>query len=203
MHSEVEQLASVLVDSPARSVSEVVRRCRAADALAALGPTAASAIPMLLRMLTVPVQVDCGLALRVAAAAALWKIGRQSSVAMPFLAWALKDEYWGVVGRAVEILAEIGHAAVVPDLIRLAERRMAHGPFHFEEMSTCVDKADTLPLMANIAIALGHCARGEWSGPSYLSEARTALIKLSTVDDDRVRNAAFSAISELENESVW
>ena len=141
---------------------------------------------------------DCGLVLRVAAAAALWKIDRNSSLAMPFLAWALKDEYWGVAPRAVEILAEIGRTAVVPDLIRLADRRLAHGPFYFEEFSSAAGGADSSSLLAAVSDAIGHCARGKWEGPSYLSEARDILMKLAAFDDDLVRASASRAMAQLE-----
>jgi HEAT repeat protein len=176
----------------------VGRRCQAADALAALGPEAAPALPALLRTLIVPVTVDCALALRVAAAAAVWKVARNSSEAIPFLAWALKDEYWGVAPRAVEILAEIGHAAVVPDLIRLAERRLAHGPFDFEKFSCIAGEGDSRPLLAAVADALGRCGRGCWEDPSYLSEARATLTKLASSDDERVRDAALRALAGRE-----
>ncbi len=170
--SEVEELASVLVDRPAKSVDEVFRRCRAADSLASLGPAAGLAVPALRRTLVVPVTVDCGLVLRVAVAAALWRVDRCWTLAVPFLTWALKDEFWGVAPRAVEILAEIGHPAVVPDLVRLAERRLSHAPFPFEAISSSADVADSRPLLAVVAEALGQCARGRWEGPSYSSQAR-------------------------------
>src|SRR4051812_44263067 len=120
----VGDLASLLSDEPARSPDDVFRRCQAADALVDLGPDALPALPALLRTLVVPVTVDCALALRVAAAAAVWKVGGRSDAALPFLAWALKDEYWGVARRAAEVLAEIGPAAVVPDLVRVAGCRL-------------------------------------------------------------------------------
>lgn len=197
MKTDVEQLASVLVDQPADSPDEVFRRCRAADSLSALGPSAGAAVPALLRTLIVRVNVDCGIALRVAAAVALWRVDRNWCLAAPFLTWALKDEYWGVAPRAVEVLGEIGHPAVVPDLIRLANRRLAHGPFHFEEFSGAVDKADSRSLLAAVAEAIGHCAQGPWDGPSYLSEARDVLMKLAAFDDDRVRKSASMAMAKL------
>jgi hypothetical protein len=195
--SEVERLASILVDEPARSPAEVFRRCQAADDLAALGPEATTALPALLRTLVVPVTVDCGLALRVAAAAAIWKVSHRFDVAIPFLAWALKDEYWGVAPRAVVALSEIGHAAVVPDLVRLAERRLDHGPFHFEMFSATAGEQDSEPLLAAVADALGRCARGQWEGRSYLGEARATLMKLAATEDGRVRAAASEALTGL------
>ncbi len=195
MTSRVDQLASVLTDEPANSPTEVFIRCRAADALADLGPKAAPAIPALRRTLVVPVTVDCGLALRVSAAAALWRASGHWNLAVPFLTWALKDEYWGVAPRAVEILAEIRHAAVVPDLIRLAERRIAHGPFPFEEFRN----AQSRPLLAALADAIGHCGRSRWEGPSYSSDALVMLSKLAAFDDERVRDAAVRALALLRD----
>lgn len=158
MASDIERLTSVLVDRPADSPQEVSRRCQAADALAALGPAAGEAVPALLRTLVVPVTVDCALALRVAAAAALWQITREWTLAVPILTWALKDEYWGDAPRAIKILAEIGHPGVVPDLIQLAQRRLSHGPFDFDKFPYVPDIGDSKPLLAAVADALGTCA---------------------------------------------
>jgi hypothetical protein len=199
--SEVERLASVLIDEPARSPDEVFRRCQAADGLAALGPRAESAVPAILRTLVVPVAVDGAVALRVAAAAALWKVSHRFDVAIPFLAWALKDEYWGVAPRAVAVLSEIGHAAVVPDLVRLAERRLSHGPLPFERFTTEDEGRDSEPLLAAVARALGRCAQGRWDGPSYSSEARATLSRLAACGDESVRSTALEALSRLEYEA--
>ena len=79
-----------------------------------------------------PVRCDCALVLRVAAAAAICRIGMIKHEALPVLAWALKDEYWGVAPDAVEVLTEVGEPFVVPDLVWLAERRLRYGPFDFE-----------------------------------------------------------------------
>jgi hypothetical protein len=196
---EVERLTSVLVDEPAGLPDEVFRRCQAADALAALGSAAGPALPALLRTLVVPVSVDCALALRVAAAAAVWRVSGQCEVALPFLAWALKDEYWGVAPRAVEILAEIGHAAVVPDLVRLAERRLSHGPFAFEEFTRVDGGQKSESLLAAVTEALGRCGRGRWNGASYASEARAMLTKLADSGDARVRDVALRALTGLED----
>ncbi len=197
--SELERLTSVLSNEPASSPAEVGLRCQAAEALAALGPAASSAVPALLQTLVVPITVDCALALRVAAAAAVWKVGHRCDVAIPFLAWALKDEYWGVAPRAVAVLSEIGHAAVVLDLVRLAERCLEHGPFHFETFSEAAGEQDSEPLLAAVADAIGRCARGRGEGRSYLGEARATLLKLAAFEDGRVRAAASEALSGLED----
>jgi hypothetical protein len=188
----------VLTDEPADSPEEVFRRCRAADDLARLGPAAVSALPALLRTLIVPVRVDCVLALRVAAAAAAWKVGGGFEPSLPVLTWALKDEYWGVAPRAIEVLAEIGHAAVVPDLVRLAERRLSHGPFFFEDDSRCAGVPEPEPLLGGVAKALGSCGRNQWDGLSYATEARAMLTRLADSADERVRVAALKALTNLE-----
>lgn len=196
--SKLERLRSVLSNEPACSPEEVGLRCQAADALAALGPAASGALPALLQTLVVPITVDCALVLRVAAAAAVWKVSHRCDVAIPFLAWALKDEHWGVAPRAVVVLSEIGHAAVVPDLVRLAERLLEHGPFDFERFSADAGEQDSEPLLAAVADAIGRCARSGWEGRSYLCEARATLLKLAAFEDVRVRAAASEALSVLE-----
>lgn len=194
MRSRIEELASVLVDQPAKSPDEVLRRCQAADALAAFGREAAPAVPALLRTLVVRVTVDCALILRVAVAVALWKIDGNLSLALPFLAWALKDEYFGVAPKAVETLDEIGHAAVVPDLIRLAERRLLNGPFHFETFERVSGHAKSRPFLAAIADALGSCAQGRSEGQPYAAAARAMLQRLAACDDEHIRDAAAKAL---------
>jgi HEAT repeat protein len=149
--------------------------------------------------LVVPVEVDCALALRVSAAAAIWRVGHTCDVAIPFLAWALKDEYWGVVPRAVEILAEIGHAGVVPDLVRLAERRLAHGPFRFEDVLLDCGENERKPLLAAVANALGRCGRGQWESPSHQAGARATLAVLAASGDQLVRDAALDALAGLDD----
>ena len=123
----MDNFVNILTDEPATTAREVFRRCAAVEALSRLGPAANSAMPVILRTLVVPVAVDCGLALRVAAAEAVWKVGGRHDLALPFLAWALKDEYWGVSRTAPQALGEMGYVAhdAVPDLVRLAERRYA------------------------------------------------------------------------------
>ena len=194
----VDRLASILVDEPARSPEEVFRRCEAADALSRIGPEAQSALPALLRTLVVPVTVDCGLALRVAAAAAIWKIGGRFDVAIPFLAWALKDEYWGVSYRAAEVLAEIGPAAVVPDLARVAERRLDRGPFAFERAEQIATGPKSRPFLVVIAAALGRCGRGLCNEGSYAPEAQSMLLRLAHGEDTEIRDAALQALARFE-----
>jgi HEAT repeat protein len=140
----------------------------------------------------------------VAAAAAIWRVGQNWSLAIPFLTWALKDEYWGVAPRGAEILAEIGHAAVIPDLVRLAERRRAHGPFVYEGASGGPEESDRRPLLAVVADALARCGGGSWEGPSYRSEAIATLSRLAGHGDERVREAALRALAELgEKGTFW
>ena len=195
--SKVARLAAALVDTPAKSFDEVVRRCRAADALAALGTEASAAIPALLRTLVVPVTVDCALALRVSAAAAIWKVSHQTTEAIPVLAWALKDEYWGLSPRAVEVLAEIGDCRVVPDLVWLADRLTNRGPLRFEIASRIGGLPEPEPLLAAVAVALGRCGLGKSDGESYAPEARAALAKMADSTDGRVRRAAQIALTGL------
>lgn len=195
--SRVARLVAVLADESAESPAEVFRRCQALDALAELRSEATQALPVIHRAFTVPVGVDCVLVLRVAAAAAAWRVGGECNLAVPVLAWALKDEYWGVAPRAAEILSEIGHAGVVPDLIRLAERRLAHGPFHFEAFASAAGGSAGRPLLAVVAEAIGWCGSGRWDGPSYESEARAILATLATNEDRRVRDAAAAALARL------
>jgi len=197
--TRVEQLVSILVDEPATSPGEVFRRCQAADDLAAIGWEANASVPALLRQLVIPVTVDCGLALRVAVAAAIWKISHRYDVSFPFLVWALKDEYWGVAPKAIEILTEIGSADAVPDLIWLAERRITNGPFYFEDER--YKTRTSIPFLASVAIALGRCAQGKVDGRSYSSEARVTLTKLAAYGDEQVRLSAIKALSSLNGET--
>jgi hypothetical protein len=90
----------MLPEERAGSPEEVFLRCQACEALSTMGDAAYAAMPALLRMLVVPVSVDCVLVLRVAAAEAVWKVGGRHDLALPFLAWALKDDYWGVSRKA-------------------------------------------------------------------------------------------------------
>jgi hypothetical protein len=107
------------------------------------------------------------LVLRVAAATAVWRVGGRHDPALPVLAWALKDEYWGVSRQAAEVIGEMGGLAhgATPDLVRLADRRLAHGPFRFEDYERAAG-AQTGPesLLAVVTTALGRCGRGSSTG---------------------------------------
>src|SRR5438128_717854 len=131
--TQVDELAVALSDTTADTPWEVFRRCEAADALGEMGPAAGAAIPALVRTLSVHVTVDCVLALRVAAARALWRIGRRADLALPHLIEALEDEDWGVARTVVEALSEMGEAGrpAAAGLVALAYKRVASGPFVF------------------------------------------------------------------------
>lgn len=179
----IAELVAALPDTPAESPWEVFRRCQAADALGAAGPSAAGAAA-LARMLTVRVTVDCVQALRVSAARALWRVGRWADLALPHLTLALQDDYWGVSRTAVETLAEMGEAGqpAASDLIALARRRLASGPFFFEQFVEAVGPGQPAPLLAAIATAIGRCAAAH-------PEARAALAEIARDPDERVRAA--------------
>ncbi|MCY2967727.1 MAG: HEAT repeat domain-containing protein [Planctomycetota bacterium] len=152
-------------------------------------------MPVILRTLVVPVTVDCGLALRVAAAEAVWKVGGRHDLALPFLAWALKDEYWGVSRTAAQALGEMGYVAhdAVPDLVRLAERRYAHGRFHFEEFEkVTATESKAGSLLAVVATALGRCGGG-----AHWREAHEMLKRLVVSHEEDVRSAATRALDDL------
>lgn len=187
---------AVLSDQRIDSYEELSRRCAALDTLGSLGSCAYVAMPAVQRMLFARVDVDCVLTLRVAAAAAAWRIDR-CDIALPVLAWSLKDEYWGAAWRALPVLTEAGRAEVVPDLVWLAERRLQRGPFLFELLP---GEAQREPLLALIARALGTCARGcDANGHTHRSEARAVLMKLAACDDERVRVEAVAATASLED----
>jgi hypothetical protein len=192
----VEKFIGILTDEPARTPQEVFRRCEAAEALAGLSPVAYAAMPALLRTLVVPVSVDCVLALRVAAAEAVWKVGGRHELALPFLAWALKDESWGVSRKAAQVLGEMGPVAhdAIPDLVRLADRRCAHGQFHFEGFEQVAGTV-SVPgsLLAVVATALGRCGRGVAHWPA----AHGMLTRLSASEEDDARTAAVRALDVL------
>jgi hypothetical protein len=94
------------------------------------------------------------------------------------------------------VLGDIGHAAVVPDLIRLAERRLAHGPFHFEKVSRIAGERVTQPFLVIIADALGRCGRGLSNGQSFAAEAKEMLAKLAETEDHRVCEAALEHLKD-------
>ncbi len=192
----VNNYTAVLTDEPARSPQEVFKRCEAAEALARLGPAAVAAMPSLLGTLVVPVSVDCGLVLRVAAAEAIWKVGGRHDLAVPFLAWALKDEYWGASRKAAQVLGEMGCVAhdAVPDLVQLANRRCAHGRFHFEEFEQIAGAvSEPGSLLAVVATALGRCGRGV----AHWHEAHAMLTRLTTSEEEDARTAAVRALDLL------
>ena len=101
-NTNLKELIAILVDHPAQTPAEVFRRCEALEHLFASGSASLDALPAIIRSLVVQVSVDCVLALRVAAAEAVWKIGGRRDLALPFLAWALKDEDWSVSRKAAE-----------------------------------------------------------------------------------------------------
>lgn len=192
----VKDYIGMLTEEPASTPQEVFRRCDAAEALARLGPSARAAMPALLGTLVVPVSVDCVLALRVAAAEAVWKVGGRHDLALPFLAWALKDEHWGVSRKAAQVLAEMGNVAhdAIPDLVRLADRRYAHGRFYFEEFERVAGSAsDSGSLLAVVATALGRCGRGV----AHWQEAHGMLTRLTASKEEGTRTAAVRALEDL------
>ena len=148
--ARIDELVAVLSDAAADTPWEVFRRCQAADALGDHGPIAAAAVPALVRTLTVPVAVDCALVLRVAAARALWRVGRRADLALPHLIAALEDEYWGAVRTAVETLGEMGEAGrpAAAGLVALAKRRLDGGPFLFERWADPRGVGRAAPLLA-------------------------------------------------------
>lgn len=190
----IEQVDAILTDRTASSPDEVFRRCKTLEQLSACGPSAIDTLPAIIRSLVVGVSVDCVLCLRVAAAEAAWKVGRRRDLALPFLAWALKDEYWGVSRKAAEVLREMGPAAheAVPDLIRLAERRLECGPFHFE---TFGDPIKGEPLLAVFASALGSCG----PGLRHQDAAARVLTRIVSCGDDVCSRVAQDAIASLKD----
>lgn len=194
----ISHLIKLLSDEAAATPEDVFSRSHAASELAAMGSDAHAALPALIRTLVVPVHVDCALVLRVAAAEAVWKVGRRSDLALPFLAWALKDEYWGVSLQAVEVLKEMGIEAheVVPDLCHLAERRLTSGPFHFERIGGIADSSNQStppPLLASIAAALERCGRGN----AYYQVAHAMLTTMADDSNNCVQVAAVRALHAL------
>jgi hypothetical protein len=178
----------------------VFRRCDALDALIKQGAAAHNTMPAILRTLVVPITVDCGLVLRVAAAEAAWRVGFRHDLALPFLTWALKDEYWGTALRATRVLSAMQGQAhqTVPDLVQLALRRRAHGPFAFEKFGNDTEQiefpsSDTTNLLAAIATALGECGRGM----AHRRDAQNLLVELRASEEADVRAAAEMALARL------
>lgn len=196
-HNDVlsmEQIAAILTDETADSPDEVFRRCRALEQLAASGPKSIETLPAILRSLVVGVSVDCVLALRVAAAEAVWKVGMRHDLALPFLAWALKDEYWGASRKAAQVLYEMGAIAhdALPDLVNLAERRLDYGPFHFETLG------QNVPLLPVVASALASCGHGM----QHIAAANRVLMRIMDCDDIGTCAAAQQAIKQLQYKST-
>lgn len=189
-----EDLIATLTDETVRTPDEVFRRCQSLDQLSASSAKNIDALPAIMRSLLVRVSVDCVLALRVAAAEAVWKVGRRHDLALPFLAWALKDEYWGVSRKAAEVLGEMGAVAhdAVPDLANLAGRRLDRGPFHYETLG---DGNDRDSLLAVIATALGNCGRGY----AHVDEARRILSRIIDCQDGDAHAAAKNAVNQLQD----
>jgi hypothetical protein len=196
VHAAVAELSDILSDEPVDSAGDLFRLCQAVEAVAKLGPAAHAAMPALLRTLVMPVRADCWLALRVAAAEAVWKVDGRHDLALPILAWALRDEYWGVSLQAARVLGEMGTAAhaAIPDLVDLAARRSAHGRYHFEEFRSAADRAAGWScLLAVVATALGRCGRGY---PHWYA-AHDMLTRLAAADEADARAAAEQALAEL------
>lgn len=187
-------LVAILTDETVRTPDEVFRRCQALERLSACDTTTIDALPSIMRSLLVPVSVDCVLALRVAAAEAVWKVGGRHDLALPFLAWALKDEYWGVSRKAAEVLAEMGPVAhdAVPDLVNFAERRLDRGSFHYENFG---DGDDGESLLAVIARALGICGQGV----AHVNEAHRILNRLVDCQEADACAAAQQAVRQLQD----
>jgi hypothetical protein len=187
--SEVADLVAVLSDEPASSPLEVSRRCEALEALAALGEKAYPALPAILRALWIRVDVDNALWLRIAAAEAAWKVGGLRDLALPIIAWGLKDEYWGVARKAVMILGEMGVSAhdASPELMQVADRLLASGSLDFD-----VPALDQRPLLAEVAETLGKCGRGRHWNAVY-----GTLSRIAGCNDKSVREAAESALAFL------
>lgn len=91
-NTNLKELIAILVDHPVQTPAEVFRRCEALEQLSASGSASLVVLPAIMRSLVVRVSVDCVLSLRVAAAEAVWNVGGRRDLALPFLAWALKDE---------------------------------------------------------------------------------------------------------------
>lgn len=189
--SRVASLAAILSDKPVSLPQEVAKRCQALEALSGLGAEAHSALPAILRSLWVKVDVDCGLCLRIAAAEAAWKVGGLVELALPILAWGLKDEYWEASRKAVKTLGEMGLSAsdASPELMQLAHRLLASGRLGFDDPTL-----DRRPLLAEVAETLGKCGRG----PCW-SEVYGTLLHIAECDDASVREAAASALVFLGN----
>jgi len=112
-------------------------------------------------------------------------------LALPFLIYALKDEYWGASLQASQVLIEMRGSAseAVVDLIELADRRLPKGPFRFENF-----RLNSPPLLAVVATAIGQCDRGL----ERRHEVSDALLRIATSGDSDVRTAALNALKSVE-----
>ena len=193
-NANLTDLVAFLTDDPVQTPQEVFRRCEALEQLSSSDTVSSDAMPAIMRSLVVPVSVDCGLALRVAAAEAAWKVGGRRDLALPFLAWALKDEYWGVSRKAAEVLAEMGPDAhdAIPDLVGFAERRLEHGPFHFEKF---FDNDNSRSLLAILATAIGSCG----GGIAHVDVARRMLNRMADCEDTDACAAARQSKKNLQH----
>jgi hypothetical protein len=192
LDKDLRELLAILSDEAVQTPQEVFRRCEALERMSRSGTTSDQALRSIMQTLLVPVHVDCVLALRVAAAEAVWKVGRRHDLALPFLSWALKDEYWGASRKAVEVLGEMAAVAheVVPDLASLASRRLERGPFHYEQHGVGSGES----LLTVLAHALGTCGLGL----AHISTAREALNRFAEAPDADARSAAQHALKRLQ-----
>ncbi len=196
-HTSVDDIACVLVDEPVDCIFDLRRRCQAIEELLTVGADGFDAMPALLRTLVVKVSIDCHLILRVVAAEAVWKIGERHDLALPFLTWALKDDYWGISRKAAEVLGEMGPIAhqAIPDLVWIVDQRLNCGPFLFETIDDVVQaESKPRPFLAVLATALGQCGLGY----AHPQEAREALLRLTSFEDEVVRTAARQSLDLLE-----
>jgi hypothetical protein len=193
---DLDSLIRLLPSEGAATIEDVFLRCEVAETLSAMGGAAKAALPALINTLVAPVAVDCVLHLRVAAAKAVWKVGGRHDIALPFLAWALKDTYWGMSLKAAVVMGEMGGFAhnAIPDLVQLAERRCARGPFLFEQFPAALPESKPKSLLAIVAMALGECGKGV----DYGQDASRALTRLEQRPEDDVRDAASRALVALE-----
>ncbi len=192
--ANLKELVAILTDAPVQTTQEVFRRCDALEQLSASGTASMDALPAIMRSLVVQVSVDCALALRVAAAEAVWKVGQRHDLALPFLAWALKDEYWGVSQKATEVLAGMGTVAheAIPDLVNLAERRLTQGPLHYEGLH---HGNNAKSLLVIIATTLGNCGLGI----AHIDAARRTLRRIIECGDFEASHAAQQAFEQLND----
>ena len=168
----------LLTSQPVDTAEELFRRCEALAKLASSTVEFDDAMGAVFRSLTVPVSVDSGFALRVAAADAAWKIGQCRDLSLPIVAWALRDQYWGYSRTAVKILLEMGHAAThaTPELVNFTKRRLKNGPLFFEQYQSNDNEDSLLTLAAKALVGVGFHRE-------YLDDVRSTLKALEECDD--------------------